>query len=124
AAVSDGSDTGAQAFRRPETCDRDVLLPADPALALGVQPDPLREIGERIAETGIDRVLELGVCVDETRQDRRLVEARSRSELGARADRGDAAVLDGDCTLLDRWALDRQDPVGGEDRVHGSVRLA
>src|SRR5438093_3201493 len=62
--------------------------------------------------------------VDEAGQDRGVLELRSRSELSARADRGDAAVLDRDGPLLDRRALDRQNPVGGAHPVHRSVTLA
>src|SRR5438094_5117457 len=62
--------------------------------------------------------------VDEAGQDRGVLEVGCRSELCARADRGDAAVLDRDGALLDRRALDRQDPGGREHPVHGSVRLA
>src|SRR5205823_3019053 len=123
-AVPDRGDAGAQALGRPETCDRNVVLPPDPVLPFGMQPDPFREIGERIAKTGIDRIFEMGVRVDEAGDDCRVLEARTRTELGARPDRGYATVLDRHGSLLDRRALDRQDPVGGEHPVHGSVRLA
>ena len=124
AAVADGRDAGREALRGAEPRDVDVLVPADPRLALDVQRDPLGEVAEAVAETAVDRVLEVRVGVDEARDDHRVLVVRAGTELVGGADRGDAAVLDRDCAVLDRRALDRKHPVGGKDLAHGSVRLA
>ena len=126
-AVADRGHARAQRLGRAEPRDRDVLVEADPALALHVARDPGREVGEAVAEAAVDRVLDVRVRVDEPRQDRAALVARAGAELGRRADRRDAAVLDRHRAVLDRRALDRQDPVGGEDVRHagsGSGRRA
>ena len=60
-----------------------------------MQPDPVSE-GEPVAEACIDGVLEMGVRVDEARDDGRVGEAPALAELGRRPDGGDPAVLDRD----------------------------
>ena len=124
AAIPDGGHTGRETLRRAELRDVDELVPADPCLALDVQGDPLREVAEPVTEAAVDGVLEVRVRVDEARDDHRVVVARALPELFGGADRGDPAILDRDRAVLDRRALDRQDPVSGDDPVHGSVRLA
>ena len=124
AAVSDRRDPGAQALGGAEPCDRHVLVPTDPALSVSVQPDPLGEVGQRIPEAGIHRVLEVRVRIDERRDDHRVVVKRPPAELVGVADVGDASVLDHYGPVLDRRALDRHDPISGENPVHGPVRLA
>ena len=89
-----------------------------------MQRDPLRKVAEPVTEAAVDGVLEMRVRVDEARNDHRVVEARAGPELFGGSDCGDPASLDGDRAVLDRRALDRQDPVSGDDPVHGSVRLA
>ena len=100
----------------PRARDRLHLVAADPRLALDVQREPRREV-EPVAEARVDRVLEVRVRVDEARDDRRVLEALARSELGRRADRRDPPVLDAHRAVADRRALDGEHPVGGEDQL-------
>ena len=46
AAVSDRGDARAQTLGRADPRNGDVLVPVDPALSFGVQPDPLREVSK------------------------------------------------------------------------------
>ena len=92
AAVADGRHAGREALRGSEPRDVDVLVPADPRLALDVQGDPLGEVAEPVAEACVHRVLEVRVRVDEARDDHRLFVARAGAELVGSADRGDAPV--------------------------------
>ena len=125
AAVADGGHTGREALRAPELRDVDVLVPADPRLALDVQGDPLGEVAETVTEASVHGVLEVRVRVDEAGNDHRIVVARAFAEIVGRADRGDQPVLDRR-PRRPRSAGPRsgRTPVGGEDPVHGSVRLA
>ena len=94
AAVADRGHARGEALRGAEPRDVDVLLPADPRLALDVQRDPLREVAEPVAEASVDRVLEVRVRVHEARDDHRVLVVRAFAELLGRTDRGDASVLD------------------------------
>ena len=124
AAVPDRRHPGRKALCCSELGDVDVLVPADPRLALDVQRDPLRKVAEPVAEAGVDRILEVRVRVHETGNDHRIVVPCAFTEVFSRPDRGDAPVVDDDRAGLDRRALDRQHPVGRQDPVHGSVTLA
>ncbi len=115
AAVADGRDAAREELGRAEPRDVDVLLPAQAPFALRVKPNPLGEIGQRVAEACIDGVLEVGVRVDEARQDRCVRVVRSIPELVGGAHRRDPAVFDRDRAALDRCAFDRQHPVCGQD---------
>jgi len=110
-------------FRAAEACDVDVLVPRDPVLPLDVQRDPLREVGQAIAEAGVHRVLEMGVGVDEPGDDRcAWVALVGRAELRERADRLDPLAVDHDGAVCDRRAVDREHPVGREDAAQRSQR--
>ena len=108
--VADGRDPGGEALRGPEPGDRLRLLAADPRLALDVEPEPGRE-RPAVAEAGVDRVLEVGVGVDEPREDRGVREVLPRAELRDRSDRRDPVALDRHGAVLDRCPLDGQNPV-------------
>ena len=108
--VADGRDPGGEALRRPEPGDRLRLLAADPRLALDVEPEPGRE-GPAVAEAGVDRVLEVGVRVDEPREDRGVREVLPRAELRDRSHRRDPVALDRHGAVRDRRPLDGQNPV-------------
>src|SRR5215210_461340 len=117
ARVADARDPRGEAFGRAEAGDRRHLLEADPALALDVDGEPFVE-REAVAEPCVDRVLEVGVGVDEAGEDDGAVEALSLAELVACAYRRDAIPLDRDRAVRDRLALDREHPVGGVDGRH------
>jgi hypothetical protein len=79
--------------------------------------DPVAEVVETVAEAGVDGVLEVGVRVDEAGDDRSVRERFVRpTELAGVADGDDDAVLDRDAAARDRGTVDREDPVGGENR--------
>ena len=101
--------------------DRGHVLEVEPALSLHVQLEPRAE-REPLAEAGVDRVLEVGVRVDEAGHDRALWEivATVGREVVSRADGQDQAVADGDTAALDRGSVDGQDPVGRVDLRHGA----
>ena len=127
AAVADRGDTACKQLRRTEPCDVGVLVPTDPPLALGVEPDPFGEVGEPVAEAAVRGVLQVRVRVYEPRRDHRLRVPNARPDFLARPDRGDPAVLDRDRAVGDRLAFDRQNPVRGEDvlaRAHRDSMLA
>ncbi len=91
-------------------------------LALDVEADPVAEVGETVAEAGIDGVLEMGVRVDEAREDDRVGEAPALAELGRRPDRKDPAVLDRHCSVRDGRTADGQHPVRREN--HGGNHVS
>src|SRR3954447_6889247 len=124
AAVADRAHARSEALRGAEARDVDVLPPADPRLALDVQGDPLGEVGETVPEAAVDGVLEVRVRVDEPRHDHSLRVVRARIQVITRADRDDAAALDGNRSVAERRTFDRKHPVGGENPAHGSLRLA
>ena len=80
AAVADGRDARAQALERPQPGDVLHVLDLDARLALDVHADPVAE-GQPVAEAGVDRVLEMGVRVDEAGDDGRVGVARALAEL-------------------------------------------
>ena len=70
-------------MRGSELRDVDVLVPADPRLALDVQCDPLGKVAEAVTEASVHRVLEVRVRVHEAGNDHRVVVARAFTEISA-----------------------------------------
>ena len=100
------------------------VLVVEEALPGDVHADPG---GERkpVAEARIDRVFEMGMAVDEAGDDHASLEALARAELGGGADCGDRPVVgDRDGPIGDRLALDRDEPIGGEQPHSASASAA
>ena len=123
AQVAHGGDAGSEAFGCAEHRNRLHLLEGEPALPLDVDRDPALEV-EPVGKAGIHRVLEVGVGVHETGQDRRALEMTLAA---SRPDLDDSPVLPGDVRVTNRGAVDGEHPVGGE-RGHvssaASIRAA
>jgi hypothetical protein len=121
ARVADSRNPRAETLERAEPRARFHLREADATFALGVDDDPVGEV-ESVAEAAVDRVLEMRVRTDEAGEDRCVRITRALADLGDRADRDDASVLDHNGAVFDRCAFDRQHPVCGND--HGVSTLA
>ena len=102
-----------EALERSQPGDVLHVLEVDARLALDVEADPVAE-GQPVAEAGVDRVLEMGVRVDEARDDGRVGEAPALAELGGGPDGDDPAVLDRHGSVGDGRPGDGQHPVRGE----------
>ena len=92
----------------PAPRDREHLVEAELVLARDVRADPRSE-RLPVAEAGVDRVLEVRVCVDEPREDRRAVEVPLRP---ARLDRDDPPAVPAHARVAQRRPVDGEDPVG------------
>ena len=92
AAVPDRRDPGAQALVRAVGRDRAHLVEVEQALARDVHADPRRE-REPVAEPGVHGVLEVGVAVDEPRDDHAALEALARPDVRRRPDVRDRSVV-------------------------------
>ncbi len=104
--------------------DRDHVVELQQALARDVQGDPVRE-GKPVPEARVDRVLEVGVAVDEPRDDHAAGEALAAAELGRGPDAGDRAVVgDRYGPVRNRVALDGDDPVRRDDPHRASASAA
>jgi len=110
AAVTDCRDSRAEAFERPEASDRLHVIEIDPCFSLHVERDPGTE-REPVAESGVRRVLEMRVGVDETGENHCVAVMLSRAELRGRADLNDGAILEGHGSVADRRSLHRNHPV-------------
>src|SRR4029079_5428366 len=121
AAVADGGDAGAKTLVRPVGRDRAHLVEVEKALPPDMQADPRREI-EPVPEAGVHRVLEVRVAVHEARQDPAPRERLALPEVGGAADGRDPPVVaDRDRAAAYRVALDRDDPVGGDESHRASA---
>src|SRR5262249_57810914 len=109
------SPPGGKALGGTQTRDVEEVLELEPALPLHMQPDPVAEVAEPVAEAPVDRVLEMRMGVDESGQDHRVGEPRALAELGGGPDGDDAASLDRNRAALDRGACDGEHPVCGVD---------
>src|SRR5829696_688476 len=119
ARVRDRRDSGPETLGRTETGDREELLGADPRLALDVCVEPGTE-RLPVPEARVDGVLQVGMGVDEARDDDTVREPLALAELAGGADGNDTTPLEGDGTALDRGAGDREHPVRGEDFGHSA----
>ncbi len=116
ARVPDRRHARCEAVRRTRPRDRDHRVEVETSLALDVEPEPVEE-RKAVAEARIERVLEMGVRVDEPGKDGGAPEVLEvlAVELVGPPDSDDPPVLDRDTTVLDRRSLDRQHPVGAID---------
>ncbi len=112
AVVRGRRDACGEGVRGAAAGDRERLAGAEPSLARDVRAQPVREWCS-VAEAAVDRVLQVGVCVDDSGQDERAVVVLGRPTGG---DLDDAVALPGDGSLPERRAVDRQHPVGGHGR--------
>ncbi len=110
AAIAHRGDARAEALERSQPGDVLHVLEVDARLALDVEADPVSE-GQPVAEACVERVLEVGVRVDEARDDGRVGEAPALAELCRGPDGEDPAVLDRHGSVGDGRPGNGQHPV-------------